>query len=344
MKTQMAQIGIGIAARALRGLAVAACAVFALGAEADAVRDGKLPPPDSAGPHVCAYRTGVTLKRLVFEKPRRMVAHVVRVDLSASGVSFTGTERDPLWGRPMPDYTNETWLVNTKRETTADFMMRKRSEGKNVEIAVNTSGWRPWGGAGCYSTYAALYRYAASEGMEVSFGKDPERGVFFIVRRDGQVLIRPHVPVSMTNDVTIAVYGNRRILRRGVRTADADPAKAVDVHPRTAFGLSRDRKTFVVLVVDGRQPGYSEGATCADLADLLLREGCADAINMDGGGSTSLVVYDRARNRPRMLNRHANGYVRKTALNLGLVFPPLRDDQPEITSGMLPVWKCGQFQ
>ena len=96
--------------------------------------------------------------------------------------------------------------------------------------------------------------------------------------------------------------------------------------------------------MDGRQPGYSEGATYADLADLLLRDGCADAINMDGGGSTSLVVYDRARNRPRMLNRHANGYVRKTALNLGLVFPPLRDDQPEITSGMLPVWKCGQFQ
>ena len=222
----------------------------------------------------------------------------------------------------MPDYTNETWLVNTKRETTADFMMRRRNEERNVEIAVNTSGWRPWGGAGCYSTYAALYRYAASEGREVSYGKDPERGVFFIVRKDGQVLIRLHVPVSMTNDVAIAVYGNRRILRRGVRTADADPAKAVDIHPRTAFGLSRDRKTFVILAVDGRQPGYSEGATCADLADLLLREGCWDAINMDGGGSTSLVIYDRKHNRPIMLNHHANGYVRKTALNLGLIFTP----------------------
>ena len=325
MEKQVAHIGIGL----VTTVVAAACMLAAAGAEV---------------PCVCEYRRGVTLKRLVLEKPRRMVAHVVRVDLSASGVSFTGTERDPLWGRPMPDYTNETWLVNTKRETTADFMMRRRGAGRNVEIAVNASGWRPWGGAGCYSTYAALYRYAATEGREVSFGKDPERGVFFIVRRDGQVLIRPHVPVSMTNDVTIAVYGNRRILRRGVRTADADPAKAVDVHPRTAFGLSRDRKTFVILAVDGRQPGYSEGATCADLADLLLREGCWDAINMDGGGSTSLVVYDRARNRPRMLNRHANGYVRKTALNLGLVFPPLRDDQPEITSGMLPVWKCCQFQ
>lgn len=313
--------GAAAMAVALRRLVAVACVIVAIGADADAVRDGSLPSLDSAGPYVCEYRKGVTLKRLVLEKPRRMVAYVARIDLNVPGISFTGTERDPLWGRPMPDYTNETWLVNTKRETTADFMRRKRSEGKNVEIAVNTSGWRPWGGAGCYSTYAALYRYAASEGMEVSHGKDPERGVFFIVRKDGQVLIRPHVPVSMTNDVTIAVYGNRRILRRGVRTADADPAKAVDVHPRTAFGLSRDRKTFVILAVDGRQPGYSEGATCADLADLLLREGCWDAINMDGGGSTSLVIYDRKHNRPIMLNHHANGYARKTALNLGLIFP-----------------------
>ena len=198
--------GAAAMAFALRGLVAVVCAIFfAMGAEADTVRDGGLPPLDSAGPYVCEYRKGVTLKKLVLEKPRRMVAYVARVDLKEPGISFTGTERDPLWGCPMPDYTNETWLVNTKRETTADFMMRKRSEGKNVEIAVNTSGWRPWGGAGCYSTYAALYRYAASEGMEVSHGKDPERGVFFIVRKDGQVLIRPHVPVSMTNDVSIAV-------------------------------------------------------------------------------------------------------------------------------------------
>ncbi len=284
---------------AVRGLVAVVCVIFTMGTAADVVRDGGLPCLDSAGPYVCEYRKGVALKKLVLEKPRRMVAYVARVDLKEPGISFTGTERDPLWGRPMPDYTNETWLVNTKRETTADFMMRKRSEGKNVEIAVNTSGWRPWGGAGCYSTYAALYRYAASEGMEVSHGKDPERGVFFIVRKDGQVLIRPHVPVSMTNDVTIAVYGNRRILRRGVRTADADPAKAVDVHPRTAFGLSRDRKTFVILAVDGRQPGYSEGATCADLADLLLREGCWDAINMDGGSDHAQPPRERLRSQDR---------------------------------------------
>ena len=181
-RKNMFKVGGAAAAMAfaLRGLVAVVCAIFfAMGAEADVARDGGLPCLDSAGSYVCEYRKGVTLKKLVLEKPRRMVAYVARVDLKEPGISFTGTERDPLWGCPMPDYTNETWLVNTKRETTADFMMRKRSEGKSVEIAVNTSGWRPWGGPGCYSTYAALYRYAASEGIGFARQGSGARRVFY---------------------------------------------------------------------------------------------------------------------------------------------------------------------
>ena len=289
-------------------LSIAACAHAAF-AGADAVES-----------ETTEYRKGVLIKRLVFEKPRLMTVHIVRIDLATQGIGFTGTERDALWGRPMPDYTNGTWLVNTRRETTADFMARRRKEGRNVEIAVNTSGWRPWGGAGSRSTYASLYRYAATEGREVSCGRNPEAGIFFIVRKDGRVLIRPRVPVAMTNDIAIAMYGNRRIVSRGAATADADMDKAREVHPRTAFGLTADRKTLVILAVDGRQPGYSEGATCADLAALLIAEGCYSGMNMDGGGSTSLVVWDDRNACPRMLNRHARGYRRKVALNLGITF------------------------
>ena len=43
----------------------------------------------------------------------------------------------------------------------------------------------------------------------------------------------------------------------------------------------------------------------------------------DGNGSTSLVIFDRAAGRPMMLNRHAGGYVRKVAVNLGITFPKL---------------------
>ena len=176
------------------------------------------------------------------------------------------------------------------------------------------------GGGACNSTYAAFYRWDLVDGVEISHGKKPGMGTYFIVRKNGRAEIRSRIRPSMTNDMAFAFYGNRHLLKKGAPTPDAAETFN-EVHPRTAFGLSRDRKTLVILVVDGRQPGYSEGATRADLADILLREGCADAVNMDGGGSTSLVIYDRTNNRPLMLNHHANGYVRKTALNLGLIFP-----------------------
>jgi len=294
-----------------------ASALFAAYAGAEDWRDGMWK-------HPVPLRLGVTLRAYALEKPRMMKAYVARIDLTSPGIGFTATERDPLWGRPMQDYTNETWLVNTRRETPAEFMSRRRNEGKNVEIAVNTSGWRPWGGAGCYSTYAAFYRWNLANGVELSHGKKPGMGTYFIVRKNGRAEIRSIIRPSMTNDMAFALYGNRHLLKNGAPTREAD-AKFKEIHPRTAFGLTADRKTLVILAVDGRQPGYSLGATRADLAEILLREGCTDAVNMDGGGSTSLVVFDRASGRPVMLNHHAAGYVRKTAVNLGITFPNPRN-------------------
>lgn len=270
-------------------------------------------------------REGVSLRAYALEKPRTMKAFVVKVDLATPGIGFTATERDPLWGKPMPDYTNGEWRVNTKLETTTDFMMRRRGKGVNVEIVVNTSGSGPWRSAGCNGTYATLHRWELVDGVEVSHGKQPGGGTYFIVRKDGSAEIRSFLRPSMTNDMAFAIYGNRALLKNGEYSRDADPAQPQDVHPRTAFGLTADRKTLVILAVDGRQPGYSEGASFTDLADMLRKEGCTDAVNMDGGGSTSLVVWDCENERPLMLNHHANGHVRKTAMNLGVSFSRSRN-------------------
>jgi hypothetical protein len=70
------------------------------------------------------------------------------------------------------------------------------------------------------------------------------------------------------------------------------PAFATDRHPRTAIGVLADGRALL-LVVDGRQPALSVGMTLDELARLLLELGVVDAINLDGGGSTTMVV-DRA--------------------------------------------------
>ncbi len=68
-------------------------------------------------------------------------------------------------------------------------------------------------------------------------------------------------------------------------------------HPRSAIGFTADGRTLLV-VVDGRQAPYSDGMSLTELTDLMLRLGAQHALNLDGGGSTALVVRGRALNRP----------------------------------------------
>jgi hypothetical protein len=62
-----------------------------------------------------------------------------------------------------------------------------------------------------------------------------------------------------------------------------------DRHPRTAMGYTADRK-LIILVVQGRMPGVAEGATLQEEAQILADLGCVEALNLDGGGSTCMLV------------------------------------------------------
>lgn len=71
-----------------------------------------------------------------------------------------------------------------------------------------------------------------------------------------------------------------------------------DLHPRSAVGLLKDRKTLVFVVVDGRQPRKSIGINLYDLADYMKSIGCEVAMNLDGGGSSSIAVNGMVTNFP----------------------------------------------
>jgi len=69
-------------------------------------------------------------------------------------------------------------------------------------------------------------------------------------------------------------------------------------HPRTAIGFNADTSRFYFVAVDGRQPGYSEGMTLPELASFMCELGCVQALNLDGGGSTTMVVRGQVMNHP----------------------------------------------
>ena len=68
-------------------------------------------------------------------------------------------------------------------------------------------------------------------------------------------------------------------------------------HPRTAVAKMRDGK-FLMVTVDGRQPGVSVGMNLSELAEYLLSLGAVDAMNLDGGGSTTMFLDGKVVNKP----------------------------------------------
>ncbi len=82
----------------------------------------------------------------------------------------------------------------------------------------------------------------------------------------------------------------------GLRSAFAERR-----HPRAAIGLDRRGRVHIVAV-DGRQPAHSDGMTLQEFSDFLTAYGITDALNLDGGGSTTLWTEGRIANRPSDTN------------------------------------------
>jgi hypothetical protein len=89
---------------------------------------------------------------------------------------------------------------------------------------------------------------------------------------------------------------DRRVLQK-YRDEKLRAGFSTELHPRTALGFKEDG-TWVFVVVDGRQPGISIGMSLPELADLMLALGCTDALNLDGGGSSTLYLDQGIKNSP----------------------------------------------
>jgi len=83
-------------------------------------------------------------------------------------------------------------------------------------------------------------------------------------------------------------------------------------HPRSAIGLSKDRRQLLLVVADGRREAVP-GLTLPELATLMVELGACTAVNLDGGGSSALWLRDRIVNLP------SDGVERKVANHLGVV-------------------------
>jgi len=134
--------------------------------------------------------------------------------------------------------------------------------------------------------------------------------------RDLKVGRRVRIEKALGTGARMAVGGSVQLIRGGkVLTRDNG-----ELHPRTAIGIDRDRRLLHLVVVDGRSES-SSGHTLLQLANLLRSLGDEDALNLDGGGSSTMVANDPAgvlgvRNNP------SDGSQRKVPNGLGFRYRP----------------------
>ncbi|MGD9092872.1 MAG: phosphodiester glycosidase family protein [Anaerolineales bacterium] len=246
---------------------------------------------------------GVTYTRIVRDSPRPMVIHIVTVNLAEEGVEVMVTPGDPDEELPL------------EARTTSQFLAEY-----DLQIAINGDGFTPWYDHSLLNYYphsgdpVDVIGYAASRGEAYSLDTDNEPTLYISNQNRASL----HRSIGKMEN---AISGNELLLDKGV----VRPRPGGDVQPRTAIGVSSNSKKLILVVVDGRQAGYSQGATLEELALILKEHNAFQAINLDGGGSSTLVV-EGAFGRSRVLNTPINqglpGRERQVGNHLGIYASP----------------------
>lgn len=212
---------------------------------------------------------GVTYQRIVRQEPRLMVIHVVTIDLKADGIKSLVTAGNTDEARPL------------SAQTTSNFLKEN-----GLQIAINGDGFTPWSDNGPlgYSPHSGEsvtpWGFAASRGKV--YAQDTDEQPTLYIYQNNKASMN-----ALTGKVYNAISGFELLVWNGNIVDGLDDS---DVDPRTAVGLNRAGNKLIIVVVDGRQAGYSDGATAAELAQILKEQKAFSAMNMDGGGSSTLVI------------------------------------------------------
>lgn len=264
-------LGLGaVAAIRLRGAlawvtATVAMALVPAGIYGIGIRYRRPPPPITR-----ALAPGLNYQRLIVDGPA--VVHIVRIELAREDLIPVATA--PAEGTAVP------------AQRVLDFALEH-----GAAVAMNTAFFRP------FHSESPFDYYPQGGDPTEPFGITMTDGVEFGANRyhRGTVYLdEDTASLEPFDGARWAVTGRTTLVRDG----EAQPGDEDTLAPRSAIAFDGSQLWFVV--VDGRQPGYSEGITLAALGRQLAELGAQWAIEMDGGGSSTIVSTTGP--KPRTLN------------------------------------------
>ena len=218
----------------------------------------------------------------------QVVAYAVEIDMSVNTLIAGYKDYD----------TSGEWGLQTVREQAA-----AASEARNANIVVAVNG--DYFNMGTGEPTGALVM--DGEEVHASNGRP-----YFAVLKDGPAVIREG---ELRGDEAEAIGSPMVLVRDGEIVADeADTVK----QPRTAVGIKANGDV-VIIVADGRQTPYSSGYNYYDLAVKFKEAGCVDAVNLDGGGSTTYLAKYAGTDELTLSNSPSDGQERSVSTSLFVV-------------------------
>jgi hypothetical protein len=249
------------------------------------------------------------------------VVHCLRVDLGDPDVQLLPTP-------PAPNPVFDSRETLTAAITT--FILSNR-----VQVAVNAGFYNANPGGSDPSSEGVScdeFGLFISRGVTVSpIGEGRYATMLFRTNNQPLIAFDNRAPGISTTGIFSAVSGFYPVVSNGMSVAAAAAISYPDgsIHgpqPRMIYGVSQDRRWLLFMSIDGRQSGYSDGATDEESAWWGKQVGMWDAINMDGGGSAAMYRTD-TNGAPVALNRSSyrasTGRERYIGSHFGVYAPPL---------------------
>ena len=236
----------------------------------------------------------------------------------------------------MSFFKTDVFLILPDGSKMRANQFNKASPNKYEDISIYNSIWSKMS-PGSSETYPDMTEIVVSSGIvtDIRTGQPPAQ-----IPEDGFVIVSRGKPANTLmslyqtgssasyevaaspdlSNLKTSVTGSSIILENGnivENYSHNDPNINARRHPRTLAGSTKDGNTLILATVDGRQ-NASIGATLKEAAELMLELGAYNAINLDGGGSTTLVARELASDNLSLINRPSDGTARAVANAIGI--------------------------
>lgn len=223
-----------------------------------------------------ALFAGITYRRQVLESPRPAVVHVAALDLTTPGVEVVVS----------PGVVGEAHEAIA--QPTSVFLAENA-----LQLAINASYFYPFQEKTPWNFYPHPGDPVQVLGQAIAAGREyapphPKRPALwpvlcFAANQQAQIVAAGQCPPGTMQ----AVAGNQELVVAGQLAHYHQTDRA---YGRVAVAIDARGEKLWLIVVDGKQPRYSEGVTLYELAQIALALGADAALNLDGGGSATLAV------------------------------------------------------